>query len=73
MIIYLWRESVMKVGDLVRENISAENNWNGEAHNPPDVGMIIKYREGWWLVDFPSHGGVFPMLPQNLEVVSAAR
>ena len=59
----------MKLGDIVRENISAENNWNGEAHNPPDVGVVVGYREGWWLVNFPSHGGGFPMLAQNLELV----
>jgi len=63
----------MKLGDIVRENISAENNWNGVAHNPPDVGVVVGYREGWWLVNFPSHGGVFPMLAQNLELVCAGQ
>ena len=65
MIIYLWRERVMKIGDLVRENIDG---------NVSEVGLIVKPGKyaGEWVVRFPSHGD-FYMLPHNLESVNAAR
>ena len=62
----------MNVGDLVRENIPPWNSHTGERHNPPDVGLIVKWQQDGWIVDFPSHGGIFWMSPNNLELVSEA-
>ena len=57
------------VGDLVREDMEHE----GERWNPPDVGLVIKWSDNGWLVDFPAYGNIFWMNPNNLELVSEAR
>lgn len=61
------------VGDLVRENIAAWNSHTGERQNPPDLGTIMEWSQDGWLVDFPVHGNIFWMNPNNLEVVSESR
>ena len=65
------RVETFGVGDLVREHIRADDD--NPAWNPPDVGLILRWADGGWIVDFPSYGNIFWMNPNNLELVSEAR
>ena len=47
----------MQVGSLVREVMDG------------NVGIIVAWESGGWLVNFPQFGMVFHMLPKLLEVV----
>ena len=60
------------VGDLVKENIPPWNSHTGERQTSPDLGTIVEWSQDGWLVDFPTHGNIFWMNPNNLELVSSA-
>ena len=47
----------MQVGSLVRETMDG------------NIGVILAWENGGWLVNFPKHGMVFHMLPKLLEVI----
>jgi len=64
--------SKLGVGDLVRENIPPWNSHTGERQTSPDLGTIVEWSQDGWLVDFPTHGDIFWMNPNNLELVSSA-
>ena len=64
--------SKLGVGDLVRENIPPWNSHTGERETSPDLGTIVEWSQDGWLVDFPTHGDIFWMNPNNLELVSSA-
>ena len=51
----------MQVGSLVRETMDG------------NVGVILAWENGGWLVNFPKHGMVFHMLPRLLEAIDASR
>ena len=59
------------VGDLVREDIAPDGE--NPRWNPPDLGLIVKWSQDGWLVDFPVYGNIFWMNPDNLELVSESR
>ena len=60
------------VGDLVKEYIPPWNSHTGERQTSPDLGTIVEWSQDGWLVDFPTHGNIFWMNPNNLELVSSA-
>ena len=51
----------MKVGSLVRETMDG------------NIGVILAWERGGWLVSFQKHGMVFHMLPKLLEVDDESR
>ena len=51
----------MQVGDLVRETMEG------------NIGIVVEWASGGWLVNFPKYGMIFHMLPSLLEVVNASR
>ena len=51
----------MQVGSLVRETMDG------------NIGVILAWENGGWLVSFPKHGMVFHKLPKLLEVVDENR